>query len=60
MFRLLGIHPRPDISVPAASLAGINEASAGRLRGGLARAHLVAEHLPGRYALPGTCERLPR
>jgi tetratricopeptide (TPR) repeat protein len=51
MFRLLGIHPGPDISVPAAaSLAGIAEADARRLLGGLARAHLIAEHLLGRYA----------
>jgi tetratricopeptide (TPR) repeat protein/transcriptional regulator with XRE-family HTH domain len=51
MFRLLGIHPGPDISVPAAaSLAGIPEADARRLLQGLARAHLIAEHAPGRYA----------
>ncbi len=51
MFRLLGIHPGPDISVPAAaSLARISEPEARRLLGGLARAHLIAEHLPGRYA----------
>jgi DNA-binding SARP family transcriptional activator len=51
MFRLLGIHPGPDISVPAAaSLAGTSEPEARRLLGGLARAHLVAEHVPGRYA----------
>jgi DNA-binding SARP family transcriptional activator/tetratricopeptide (TPR) repeat protein len=51
MFGLLGIHPGPDISVPAAaSLAGIAEAEARRLLGELARAHLTAEHLLGRYA----------
>jgi DNA-binding SARP family transcriptional activator/tetratricopeptide (TPR) repeat protein len=51
MFRLLGIHPGPDISVPAAaSLAATAEAGARRLLGELARAHLIAEHLPGRYA----------
>jgi tetratricopeptide (TPR) repeat protein len=51
MFRLLGIHPGPDISVPAAaSLAAIAEADARRLLQGLARAHLIAEHIPGRYA----------
>jgi tetratricopeptide (TPR) repeat protein/transcriptional regulator with XRE-family HTH domain len=51
MFRLLGIHPGPDISVSAAaSLAGISEPEARRLLGGLARAHLIAEHIPGRYA----------
>jgi tetratricopeptide (TPR) repeat protein/transcriptional regulator with XRE-family HTH domain len=52
MFRLLGIHPGPDISVlAAASLAGIAEADGHRLLRELARAHLIAEHLPGRYAL---------
>ncbi len=51
MFRLLGIHPGPDITVPAAaSLAGIGQADARRLLGELARAHLIAEHVPGRYA----------
>jgi DNA-binding SARP family transcriptional activator/Flp pilus assembly protein TadD len=51
MFRLLGLHPGPDISVPAAaSLAGIPEAEARQLLAELARAHLIAEHAPGRYA----------
>jgi DNA-binding SARP family transcriptional activator/tetratricopeptide (TPR) repeat protein len=51
MFRLLGLHPGPDISVPAAaSLAGVLKPQARRLLGGLARAHLIAEHVPGRYA----------
>jgi DNA-binding SARP family transcriptional activator len=51
MFRLLGMHPGPDISVPAAaSLAGIAEAKARRLLHELAHAHLIAEHVPGRYA----------
>jgi len=50
MFRLLGIHPGPDICVPAAaSLAAIAETDARRLVRELARAHLIAEHLPGRY-----------
>jgi tetratricopeptide (TPR) repeat protein/transcriptional regulator with XRE-family HTH domain len=49
-FRLLGLHPGPDISVPAAaSLAAVGEPQARRLLGGLARAHLIAEHVPGRY-----------
>jgi len=52
MFRLLGLHPGPDISVPAAaSVAAIGEPGARRLLAELARAHLAAEHLPGRYAL---------
>jgi tetratricopeptide (TPR) repeat protein len=51
MFRLLGIHLGPDISVPAAaSLAAISEADAQRLLRELARAHLIAEHARGRYA----------
>jgi tetratricopeptide (TPR) repeat protein len=51
MFGLLGIHPGPDISVPAAaSLAAVAEADARRLLRELARVHLIAEHLPGRYA----------
>jgi tetratricopeptide (TPR) repeat protein/DNA-binding XRE family transcriptional regulator len=51
MFRLLGLHPGPDISVPAAaSLAATSQPQARRLLGELARAHLIAEHVPGRYA----------
>jgi tetratricopeptide (TPR) repeat protein len=52
MFRLLGLHPGPDIPVPAAaSLAGVDESGARRLLGDLARANLVTEHVPGRYTL---------
>jgi DNA-binding SARP family transcriptional activator len=51
MFRLLGLHPGPDITAPAAaSLAAITEADACRLLGELTRAYLIAEHVPGRYA----------
>jgi tetratricopeptide (TPR) repeat protein/transcriptional regulator with XRE-family HTH domain len=51
MFGLLGLHPGPDITVPAvASLAGIAQADARRLLRELASAHLIAEHVPGRYA----------
>jgi tetratricopeptide (TPR) repeat protein/transcriptional regulator with XRE-family HTH domain len=51
MFRLLGLHPGPDISVPAAaSLAGTGEPDARRLLRDLSRAHLITEHAPGRYA----------
>jgi DNA-binding SARP family transcriptional activator/tetratricopeptide (TPR) repeat protein len=51
MFRLLGIHPGPDITVPAAaSLAALAEADARHLLRELAGAHLIAEHIPGRYA----------
>jgi DNA-binding SARP family transcriptional activator/tetratricopeptide (TPR) repeat protein len=51
MFELLGLHPGPDISAPAAaSLAGTSEPEARRLLAELTRAHLVTEHRPGRYA----------
>jgi tetratricopeptide (TPR) repeat protein/transcriptional regulator with XRE-family HTH domain len=51
MFRLLGLHPGPDISVPAAaSLAGTGEPDAVRVLRDLGRAHLITEHVPGRYA----------
>jgi DNA-binding SARP family transcriptional activator/tetratricopeptide (TPR) repeat protein len=50
MFRLIGLHPGPDISVPAAaSLAGISRAEAGAALRELARTHMLAEHLPGRF-----------
>ena len=52
LFRLLGQHLGPDISVPAAaSLAGAPARRVRDLLGGLARAHLIAEHVPGRYAM---------
>ena len=51
LFRLLGLHPGPDISVPAtASLAAVDEPRARRLLGELARDCLITEHTPGRYA----------
>jgi tetratricopeptide (TPR) repeat protein len=51
LFRLLGLHPGPDIAIPsAASLAGIPTERARGLLAELARAHLLAEHSPGRYA----------
>jgi transcriptional regulator with XRE-family HTH domain/tetratricopeptide (TPR) repeat protein len=51
MFRLLGLHPGPDITAPAAaSLAAITPAAARAALRELARASLIAEHLPGRYA----------
>jgi tetratricopeptide (TPR) repeat protein/transcriptional regulator with XRE-family HTH domain len=52
MFRLLGIHPGPDISGPAAAgLAGCDLAQARRDLGELTRAHLITERAGGRYAL---------
>jgi hypothetical protein len=51
MFRLLGVHPGPDITVPAAaSLAGVPLAAARSALRELARASLITEHVPGRYA----------
>jgi tetratricopeptide (TPR) repeat protein len=51
MFRLLGLHPGPDISAAAAASLVADEHGARRLLAELTRAHLVAEHVPGRYAL---------
>jgi DNA-binding SARP family transcriptional activator/tetratricopeptide (TPR) repeat protein len=49
LFRLLGLHPGPDYSIAAAaSLAG--DPRADRLLIELARASLLTEHAPGRYA----------
>jgi DNA-binding SARP family transcriptional activator/tetratricopeptide (TPR) repeat protein len=50
MFRLLGMHPGPDISAPAAaSLAATPVPPARRALAELGRAHLVAEPGPGRF-----------
>jgi DNA-binding SARP family transcriptional activator/tetratricopeptide (TPR) repeat protein len=50
MFGLLGLHPGPDISAPAAaSLAGTSQPEARRMLGELTRGCLIAEHVPGRY-----------
>ncbi len=52
LFRLLGLHPGPDLAAPAAaSLLGCPPPQATPLLAELTRAHLVAEHLPGRYSL---------
>jgi DNA-binding SARP family transcriptional activator len=51
MFRLLGVHPGPDITAAAAaSLAGVPVNQARTLMQGLARCHLVTELPPGRFA----------
>jgi len=51
MFRLLGVHPGPDISAPAAaSLADVPLARAREALRELAGARLLAEHVPGRFA----------
>jgi tetratricopeptide (TPR) repeat protein/transcriptional regulator with XRE-family HTH domain len=51
MFRLAGIHPAPELSLlAAASLARLPTARARRALSDLARAHLLAEHAPGRFS----------
>jgi tetratricopeptide (TPR) repeat protein len=51
LFRLLGLHPGPDVTAAAAaSLAGLPGATARRLLAELVDASLITEHLPGRYA----------
>jgi tetratricopeptide (TPR) repeat protein/transcriptional regulator with XRE-family HTH domain len=51
MFRLLGVHAGPDITVPAAaSLAGVSRPEAQQAIEDLARAHLLTEQVPGRFA----------
>lgn len=50
VFRRLGLHPGPDISVPAAtSLSGLPAGQVRRALAELAHAHLISEHDPGRY-----------
>jgi tetratricopeptide (TPR) repeat protein len=52
LFRLLGLHPGPDLATPAAaSLAGVPPGEAQALLAELVHAHLVTEHRPGRYSL---------
>jgi tetratricopeptide (TPR) repeat protein len=51
LFRLLGLHPGPDIAAPAAaSLAGLPADAARALLTELTGAHMVAEQATGRYA----------
>jgi DNA-binding SARP family transcriptional activator/tetratricopeptide (TPR) repeat protein len=51
LFRLLGLHAGPDVTIPAAaSLAAVTPAQAAAAVAELADAHLIAEHAPGRYA----------
>jgi tetratricopeptide (TPR) repeat protein len=50
IFRILGLHPGPDITVPAtASMAGVPVPEARSALVELARSHLVTEHVPGRF-----------
>ncbi len=51
MFRLVGIHPGPDITVPAAaSLAGLPSGQAHLALAELCDEHLLTEYEPGRYS----------
>jgi DNA-binding SARP family transcriptional activator len=57
VFRLLGLHPGPDISLEAtASLTALELDHARRALDALTAAHLISEHSPGRY----TCHDLLR
>jgi tetratricopeptide (TPR) repeat protein len=52
LFRLLGLHPGPDLTTgAAASLAGRPVPRTRRLLAELTRTDLISEHRPGRYAL---------
>jgi tetratricopeptide (TPR) repeat protein len=57
LFRLLVLHPGPDITAPAAaSLTALTLAQVRPLLAELTRANLITEHTPGRY----TCHDLLR
>ncbi|MGH3911339.1 MAG: ATP-binding protein, partial [Pseudonocardiaceae bacterium] len=50
LFRLLGLHPGPDITLPAATqLADLRTPQAREALSELTRAHLLTQHTPGRY-----------
>jgi DNA-binding SARP family transcriptional activator/tetratricopeptide (TPR) repeat protein len=52
VFRQLGLHPGPDMSVPAAaSLAAVAPADVRPVLDQLVRANLISEPVPGRYVL---------
>ena len=52
LFHLLGLHPGPDITTPAAaSLAGLPSDQARQLLTELTHANLLLEYTPGRYSL---------
>ncbi len=51
LFRLLGLHPGPDLAAAAAvSLAGETSEHIRPLLGELLRANLLSEHVPGRFS----------
>jgi DNA-binding SARP family transcriptional activator len=50
LFRLLGLHPGPAITLPAAaSLAGWSQVQTRASLAALERAHLITQRVPGRY-----------
>jgi DNA-binding SARP family transcriptional activator/tetratricopeptide (TPR) repeat protein len=49
LFRLLAVHPGPDVSIDA--VTSLAEVPAGSLLNELTTAHLVTEHSPGRYTM---------
>jgi DNA-binding SARP family transcriptional activator/tetratricopeptide (TPR) repeat protein len=52
LFRLLGLHPGPDVGIPAAaSLAGVSVREVRPLLAELTHASLLTEHRPGRFVL---------
>ncbi|GAA2356759.1 SARP family transcriptional regulator [Catellatospora methionotrophica] len=52
LFRLLGLHPGPDVAAPAAaSLAAVPLRAARLLLVELVHANLLAEHAPGRWSM---------
>ncbi|MBF9130160.1 tetratricopeptide repeat protein [Plantactinospora sp. S1510] len=52
LFRLIGLHPGPDLAAPAAaSLAGLPPGAARPVLAELTRAHLLSQPTPGRYTL---------
>ena len=52
MFRLLGLHPGPDIGLPAAaSLAALTRRQCRVTLAELTRASLISEHSPGRFVV---------
>jgi tetratricopeptide (TPR) repeat protein len=51
LFRLLAVHPGPDVSIPAAaSLVGLPVAEVGPMLTELTRAQLFTEAVPGRFS----------
>lgn len=51
LFRLLGVHPGPDITVhAAASMSRMTTIATRKALDGLAQAHLITKHVAGRYA----------